>query len=61
MCVRECFQFGPLLGGLSYFGVSFIRSRFHCIPISGWLFERNRAIGKYFKITLTIILLSWSY
>ena len=29
--------------------------------ISGWLFERNRGIGRYFKITLTIILLSWSY
>ena len=28
--------------------------------ISGWLFERNRAIGRYFEITLTIILLSWS-
>ena len=26
--------------------------------ISGWLFERNRAIGRYL---LTIILLSWSY
>ena len=26
--------------------------------ISGWLFERNGAIGRYFKITLTIILLS---
>ena len=36
----------------------------HCIIIqyiSGWLFERNRVIGRYFKITLTIILLSWSY
>ena len=29
--------------------------------ISGWLCERNRAIGRYFKITLTITLLSWSY
>ena len=28
--------------------------------ISGWLFEKNGAIGRYFKITLTIILLSWS-
>ena len=45
LCVLgKCVLVSWVLGSLQY--------------ISGWLFERNRAIG---RIALTIILLSWSY